>query len=138
MSDVIAEYRELETRILAAIREEWDEAECDTLWFDVFRFQRRWNQPYANFCATRAEPRTWQEIPAVPLAAFKYATLSVVPLELVTPLGCESSSPHAIDSTSPKHAPRINLIALSYWLSTQSYICRQPSSVGASVPVEFG
>ena len=83
MSDVIAEYRELETRILAAIREEWDETECDALWFEVFRFQRRWNQPYANFCATRPEPRTWREIPAVPLAAFKHAALSVVPPESV-------------------------------------------------------
>jgi hypothetical protein len=83
MSDVIAEYRELETRILAAIREEWSEAQCDTLWFDVFRFQRRWNQPYANFCAARAEPRTWREIPAVPLTAFKRTALSVVQPERV-------------------------------------------------------
>ena len=83
MSDVIAEYRELETRILAAIREESDEAECDPLWLEVFRFQRRWNQPYANICATRAEPRTWREIPAAPLTAFKRTALSVVPAKLV-------------------------------------------------------
>ena len=83
MSDVIAEYRELETRILTAIREESDEAECDPLWLEVFRFQRRWNQPYANICATRAEPRTWREIPAAPLTAFKRTALSVVPAKLV-------------------------------------------------------
>jgi acyl-coenzyme A synthetase/AMP-(fatty) acid ligase len=84
MSEVTAEYRKLEAGVLAAMREERDEAECDALGLEVFRFQRRWNQPYANFCATRPAPNTWWEIPAVPLTAFKHATLSVVRPELVT------------------------------------------------------
>jgi len=84
MNDVLPEYHALEERILAAMREEWDEAECDALWLEVFAFQTRWNEPYARFCATRPAPRTWREIPAVPLAAFKTARLSVVAPELVT------------------------------------------------------
>jgi len=83
-SACVTEYRELETRILAALREEWDVAEGDALWLEVFAFQTRWNEPYAKFCATRPAPRAWREIPAVPLAAFKTARLSVVPPELVT------------------------------------------------------
>jgi acyl-coenzyme A synthetase/AMP-(fatty) acid ligase len=79
MSDLIAEYNELEKRILAAIRGDVDEA----LWMEVFAFQRRWNGPYAAFCATRPEPLSWREIPAVPVSAFKRAALCVAPPELV-------------------------------------------------------
>ena len=36
----------------------------------VFEFQRRWNQPYGNFCEGRTVA-DWKSIPAVPTAAFK-------------------------------------------------------------------
>lgn len=84
MTDAIAAYRELETRIRAALRETLCETEFGALALEVFAFQRRWNQPYANFCATRPEPRSWREIPAVPISAFKRAALCVAPPERVT------------------------------------------------------
>lgn len=77
MTHVETEYRELESQILAAMREGWSEARCESLMLEVFAFQRRWNEPYAKFCRTRPEPTTWREIPAVPQSAFKTAHLSV-------------------------------------------------------------
>ena len=83
-SACVIEYRELETRILAALRADLREEEFAALALEAHAFQRRWNTPYANFCATRPAAAHWQEIPAVPQSAFKTARLSVAPLELVT------------------------------------------------------
>ena len=79
MSCALAEYRELEARILAAIRDDLSEAEFDALALAVFDFQRRWNAPYGKLCATLPVPKTWREIPAVPQSAFKRFRLSVAP-----------------------------------------------------------
>jgi acyl-coenzyme A synthetase/AMP-(fatty) acid ligase len=79
VNDVAAEYRELETRILAALREDLREAEFDALALEAHAFQKRWNAPYANFCAARPTATHWREIPAVPQSAFKTARLSVAP-----------------------------------------------------------
>ena len=73
----------METRVLGVLRENLSEEEFDTAALAVCAFQRRWNRPYANFCATQPEPRHWREIPAVPQSAFKRAALSCVPPELV-------------------------------------------------------
>ncbi len=80
---VAAEYRELETRILAALREDLREAEFGALALEAHAFQKRWNTPYANFCATRPVATHWREIPAVPQSAFKTARLSVAPPGLI-------------------------------------------------------
>ncbi len=69
-------------RILAAMRGDLAEAEFDALALAVHRFQRQWNAPYGKWCATRPEPRSWREIPAVPQAIFKRYTLSVAPEEV--------------------------------------------------------
>jgi len=74
---MLAEYQRLEAGILAFLSGE--AREFGPLALEVHRFQRRWNAPYANFCATHPEPRDWREIPAVPQSAFKHFLLSVAP-----------------------------------------------------------
>jgi acyl-coenzyme A synthetase/AMP-(fatty) acid ligase len=72
---MLAEYQRLEATLLSFL--ESGVGNFDDLALDVHRFQRRWNAPYANFCATQPEPRNWREIPAVPQSAFKQFALSV-------------------------------------------------------------
>ncbi|MGB8168346.1 MAG: hypothetical protein WCF18_12685 [Chthoniobacteraceae bacterium] len=72
---MLDEYQRLESALLDFIRT--GAGDFGALALDVHRFQLRWNQPLANFCATRPEPRDWREIPAVPQSAFKHFTLSV-------------------------------------------------------------
>ena len=64
-------YAELSERVAAALAgpEASDEA-FDVLARAVYAFQRKWNVPYGNFCAGREAAR-WDDIPAVPLSAFK-------------------------------------------------------------------
>ncbi|MCE9611761.1 MAG: hypothetical protein K8R23_16295 [Chthoniobacter sp.] len=82
--NVIAAYRQLEARILAALRADLREEEFGALALEAHVFQKRWNTPYANFCATRPAAAHWREIPAVPQNIFKSARLSVAPPDLVT------------------------------------------------------
>jgi hypothetical protein len=44
----------------------------------LFEYQLRYNEPYARYCARlhMTEPQSWEEIPAVPAAAFKEAALT--------------------------------------------------------------
>jgi hypothetical protein len=81
MSDVLSEYDHLAARLHAAIGTSLREEEFAALALEVHAFQRRWNGPYARFCATRPEPTSWREIPAAPQSAFKRFTLSCVPRE---------------------------------------------------------
>ena len=81
---MLGEYRRLEAQLLDFIHTDGAGADFNSLALEVHRFQRRWNQPLANFCATRPEPGDWREIPAVPQSAFKHFRLSVAPPELVT------------------------------------------------------
>jgi len=78
------EYDALATRIDASLsRQELDDGDFEALALAIHDFQRRWNEPYARFCATRPEPTTWRDIPAAPLAAFKRYRLSCVPPECI-------------------------------------------------------
>ena len=83
-SACVIEYRELETRILAALRADLREEEFAALALEAHAFQKRWNTPCAKFCATRPPATHWREIPAVPQSAFKSARLSVAPPEEIT------------------------------------------------------
>lgn len=79
----------LTERLLAFIAQEGStEAEFDALARDLFALQFAHSAPYRAFCQRRgATPRRvagWRDIPAVPISAFKDATLSCVP-----PAGCE-------------------------------------------------
>ncbi|HEY9084357.1 MAG TPA: hypothetical protein VIN40_00235 [Candidatus Tyrphobacter sp.] len=78
---------ELESELLAVIAawhehgvEPSDEAFND-LALRIFAYQLRGNAPYARYCAARgvtleAMPTTWEQIPPVPAAAYKEATLA--------------------------------------------------------------
>lgn len=83
MSDVLTAYDELSRRIAEALRPDLDEANFDTLALAVHEFQRRWNEPYGRFCATRPAPTHWREIPAVPQSTFKRFALSCVRRECI-------------------------------------------------------
>jgi hypothetical protein len=78
-TDELFQYRALEERVLAAMRTDLDEAVFDALALSIHSFQRRWNTAYSRFCATRPEPRTWREIPAVPQSVFKRHRLATFP-----------------------------------------------------------
>jgi Acyl-protein synthetase, LuxE len=81
------EARELDNEILSAINA-WhtegrslDETAFNALALKIFAHQLRYNTPYARYCnhfgvTLEAMPRTWEEIPAVPAAAFKEAVLT--------------------------------------------------------------
>lgn len=82
-----AALRRLEPRVLQAITGDapLDDAAFDQLAREVFAFQYRANEPYRRFCDLRgrtpAAVTSWQEIPAVPAAAFKEVPLTVFPPE---------------------------------------------------------
>lgn len=78
---MLDEYQQLEDRLLAFIQRGLGNFE--TLALEIHAFQRRWNAPYANFCAQQPEPREWRAIPAVPQSAFKDFRLSVAPPESI-------------------------------------------------------
>ena len=80
-SACVIEYRELEGRILAALRADLREEEFAALALEAHAFQKRRNAPYAKFCATRPPAAHWREIPAVPQSAFKTAELRGFPEE---------------------------------------------------------
>lgn len=84
MSEVLTEYDLLASRIRAALRSDLREEDFGVLALDVHAFQRRWNEPYARFCASRPTPKNWRAIPAVPQSAFKRARLSCVPVERIS------------------------------------------------------
>ena len=88
----VSEYRELETRILAALRADLREEEFAALALEAHAFQKRWNTTYANFCATRPPAAHWREIPAVPQSAFKTARLACFP---PVPVGEAVSFPYS-------------------------------------------
>ncbi len=62
----------------------FDEAAFDALALAIHAFQRRANEPYAQYCASLATPERpagWREVPAVPQQAFKHAELRAFPAE---------------------------------------------------------
>ncbi len=75
----------LDTEILAVI-ERWhlageslDERSFNDLALRLFAYQLEYNEPYGRYCAqlgTTSAPRSWEQIPPVPAAAFKEAALT--------------------------------------------------------------
>jgi hypothetical protein len=82
----LSQYRLLEERVLAAMRDGLDDAGFNALALAIHAFQRHWNTPYSRFCATRPEPRDWQEIPPVPQSVFKRHRLATFPPEVTRTL----------------------------------------------------
>lgn len=76
-----AEAQELDRRILDAIgAATLDDAAFDSLALAIFAHQARYNAPYSAYATwlgfkPEHPPASWREIPAVPTAAFKEATL---------------------------------------------------------------
>jgi acyl-CoA synthetase (AMP-forming)/AMP-acid ligase II len=71
-------------RLLAFLAQDGcDDAQFDTMAREVFAFQHAHSEPLQRFCRQRGiAPRrigSWREIPAVPIGAFKEATLSCIP-----------------------------------------------------------
>jgi hypothetical protein len=81
---LLTAYADLESRALAAIRNELSEPEFNALALGIHAFQRHWNAPYAAWCAKRPVPADWRQIPAVPQAMFKRYRLSCFPAGLVS------------------------------------------------------
>ncbi|MGB6520035.1 MAG: hypothetical protein WBE79_16195 [Candidatus Cybelea sp.] len=78
------EARALDAEILGVI-ERWhydgeplEERAFDDVALRIFAHQLRHNEPYARYCAALGvtSPETWEQIPAVPAAAFKEAALT--------------------------------------------------------------
>ncbi|MEP6669576.1 MAG: hypothetical protein ABJF10_10515 [Chthoniobacter sp.] len=84
----MVEYLALENRIASLISGgAIDDAAFRDAALAVHRFQRRHNEPLANYCAHRGTPleiQDWREIPAVPQSVFKRFRLSVAPPAFVT------------------------------------------------------
>ena len=103
----LAEYRALETRVLASLREDLTDGEFNSLALDVHAFQRRQNEPYARWCASLPEPATWRDIPATPQAMFKRFRLSCFPPSQTTKLFRSSGT--TAQTRSEHHLPDTKL-----------------------------
>lgn len=80
MTDWQTEYRALEKRVLNFIENETGVFE--ELALEAFRFQRRFNKPFQQFCEYNDVPESlddWKKIPAVPQQAFKLSRLATFP-----------------------------------------------------------
>jgi len=80
-TDILDEYHALEARVFVSLHDFLEE-EFDALALDIHAFQRRQNAPFARWCDTLPEPKTWREVPAVPQAMFKRFRLSCFPAKL--------------------------------------------------------
>ncbi len=83
-AELLAEYERLEGEIIAAMRHDLGELEFNELALEIHSFQKRWNPPYAAWCAQQPTAIHWRDIPAVPQAMFKQYRLSCFPPDLVT------------------------------------------------------
>jgi hypothetical protein len=79
-----SESQALDAEILGVI-EAWhqrgavlDDAAFDDIALRLFAYQLRYNEPYARYCGRLGitSPRGWEQIPAVPAAAFKEAAVT--------------------------------------------------------------
>src|SRR5215207_4922575 len=83
MSDAaLAEYGVLAKEARDAFRSDLSDRDFGRLALGIHAFQRKWNAPYAAWCANLPPPSAWEEIPAVPQAMFKEFRLSCFPPEL--------------------------------------------------------
>ncbi len=68
---------DLPKKIAAFIRE--GTGDFSSLLLEAHAFQKQACAPYAAFCATLPAAKSWQEIPAIPLAAFKQTEIRCFP-----------------------------------------------------------
>lgn len=73
-------YEQIEEQVLGFVQAR--RGSFEELALEVFRFQRRWNEPFRRYCNYRGAGEVlacWEEIPAVPQQAFKMSRLAVFP-----------------------------------------------------------
>ena len=87
---ILDEYHALAARVSRSLRDDLRDDEFNTVALDIHAFQRKHNAPFARWCDTLPEPKTWREIPAVPQAMFKRFRLSCFPAKL-TPVTFRTS-----------------------------------------------
>lgn len=88
-SHIIDEYHALEARVFVSLHDFLEE-EFNALALDIHAFQRKHSAPFARWCDTLPEPKTWRDIPAVPQAMFKRFRFSCFP-EKLTPVTFRTS-----------------------------------------------
>jgi hypothetical protein len=80
------DYAHLESRLLGLMaRPDIPDDEFNALALALYRFQRKWNRPYDNYCrhlGAETEPSDWRSIPAAPQTAFKQFPLRSFPENL--------------------------------------------------------
>lgn len=75
-SDIL---RDLKQKVLAFM--DFHDGDFGGLLRETHAFQREFCPPYGAFCALSPFPRHWQEIPALPLSAFRHAAIRCFPSE---------------------------------------------------------
>ncbi len=111
------EVERLDTDILAFINEsldaERDDTRFDALALRLFRYQFAHNPAYRKFCASKGRTPetvgTWQEIPAVPISAFKLTTLACEPIEEAAAVFMSSGTTGGPVHRSRHYHPHLNL-----------------------------
>ncbi len=82
----------------------------DSVALEVFAYQFAQNEPYRRLCRSRGlipeRVRTWEDIPAVPTAAFKEAVLSTAPAARVF---ATSGTTTGVDRRGRHHLPDLSL-----------------------------
>ena len=76
-SDRSLNLRTLEEAVLGFIRRQ--EGSFEDLIHSAHFLQRSRRAPYNAYCEAFAEPKSWREIPAIPLSAFRYASIRSFP-----------------------------------------------------------
>jgi len=111
------EAERLDTDILAFINEgleaERDDARFNALALRLFRYQYAHNAAYQKFCASKGgTPATvaeWREIPAIPISAFKLATLACEPVEEAAAVFMSSGTTGGAEHRSRHYHPHLDI-----------------------------
>ena len=115
---------ELEAFIARGVDAPRDEAEFNALALRLFAYQFRHNAPYRRYCERQGRTpdnvTRWQEVPAVPIAAFKEAVLTTFPPEQAA--ACFQSSGTTGGKTSRHYHPNLVLYDLSATLNWQAHL----------------
>ncbi|HLI28982.1 MAG TPA: zinc-binding dehydrogenase [Chloroflexota bacterium] len=115
---------EIEAFIARGVDASRDEAAFNELALRLFAYQFRHNAPYRRFCERRGRtPDTvsrWQEVPAVPIAAFKETVLTTFPPERAA--ACFQSSGTTGSKPSRHYHENLVLYDLSATLNWQAHL----------------
>ncbi|HZU05630.1 MAG TPA: zinc-binding dehydrogenase [Chloroflexota bacterium] len=101
-----------------------DEAEFNALALRLFAYQFRHNRPYRQYCERKGRTpdnvTRWQDIPAVPIGAFKETVLACEPPERA--VACFQSSGTTGEKRSRHYHPSLAVYDLSATLNWQAHV----------------